>query len=219
MKSSGRRKQISKATEALLQSLQRRRGELDLAKRFLIVCEDRKSALNYFKALKKQFSLSATSVEVTHSDNRTQPIQVVEHAINFAKVVEDNGGDPFEEVWCVIDGDFGNKIASARKKAKANKVQLAISTMCFEYWVLLHFEENDKMAKNCKDHVKLLKKHLPKYDKGKCDFVPIVTKVRDACKRAEKLRKPGIDRGDLPENQNPCSEVYLLVKSLKDAIP
>jgi hypothetical protein len=221
MKAGGRKKPISNKVQTLIDSLQRRRGVRNSAKRFLVVCEDSKSAPNYFKALKKWFSLSASSIEVAHSESRTQPIQVVERAIEIANAARSckNGGMPFDEVWCVIDGDYGNKIVSARQKAKAKEIRLAISTKCFEYWVLLHFEENDKAACDCGGHIKRLKKHVPDYEKGKCDFLSIVAHVRNACQRAEKLRQPGIQRGDLPENQNPCSEVYLLIKALGPAIP
>ena len=44
----------------------------------------------------------------------------------------------------MIDGDYGSKIHNARARANKNGVELAISTMCFEYWVLLHFEETGK---------------------------------------------------------------------------
>ena len=212
------KKPLSKATVALNKQLQRRRGVRDLEKRFLIVCEDGKSAPNYFEALKKHFGLSATSVRVVGSGGRTQPIQVVEQAIEIKVEAQkpDSGTEPFDQVWCVIDGDYGDKINNARKKAKANGVELAISTICFEHWVLLHFEENDTLAPDDKAAVKRLRKPhiLPNYQKGKCDFRDVVPKVRDACARAEKLRKPGIARGALPENQNPCSEVYMLVNAI-----
>ena len=52
--------------------------------------------------------------------------------------------EQFDEVWCAIDGDFGDKISNAR--ATANGVKLAISTMWFEYGVLLHFVENDRAS-------------------------------------------------------------------------
>ncbi len=51
------KKPISKKTQSLLKDLQRKRGVRELAKRFLIVCEDDKSAPNYFQALKKHFNL------------------------------------------------------------------------------------------------------------------------------------------------------------------
>jgi len=214
------KKPISKKVVALNEQLQRRRGVRDLAKRFLIVCEDHKSAPNYFEALKKEFGLSATSIKVIGSGGRTQPIQVVEQAVKLKSNAADpdSGTEAFDHVWCVIDGDYGNKINNARAKAKANKVKLAISTKCFEYWVLLHFEENSTSTMNCDDLVRLLKRsHIPKYEKGKCDFRDIVKNVRVACKRARKLRRPGITRGELPEVQNPCSDLYLLVDAILKA--
>ncbi len=132
----------------------------------------------------------------------------------------DSGTEPFDQVWCVIDGDFGSKIVNARAKAEANEIKLAISIMCFEYWVLLHFKEYDSATNTCNELVNVLKqKHLPNYEKGKCDFKEIVVYVDKASKRAEKLRKPGIKRGDPPEKQNPCSEVYLLIKAILDVSP
>ena len=205
------------ATNALLAALQRRQGVKELAKRFLIVCEDTKSAIDYFCAL-KPLNLAATSVIVAHSGGRTQPIQVVEEAIARKKEAASrrSGTEPFEHVWCVIDGDYGDKIPPARAKAKVHGIQLAISTMCFEYWILLHFEEWDKSTLDCDGVIRNLRrlKHLPDYEKGNCDFRRIVEKVDLARKRAERLRKPGIDRGDLPEGQNPCSEVYALINEI-----
>ena len=211
------KKPLSKATVALLEQLKRLSGVRDLPKRFLIVCEDGKSAPNYFQALKKHFKLSATSIQVVGSAGHTQPIQVVARAVALKDNAADpeSGTEPFDEVWCVIDGDYGAKINNARGKATAKGVELAISTKCFEYWVLLHFEESATPTIDCDTVVSSLrKKHLPKYQKGSCDFRTIVEHVLDAGKRAEKLRKPGIDRGELPENQDPCTEVYKLIKAI-----
>jgi hypothetical protein len=211
----------SQATIALVEQLQRRRGERTLQKRFLIVCEDDKSAPAYFEALKAHFKLAAASIQVAGSDGHTQPVQVVERAVELKKAAarRESGTLPFEEVWCVIDGDYGKKIVNARSKADSQDIHLAVSTKCFEYWVLLHFEEYDKAALDCNCVVRVLKKHVPNYAKGKCDFRSIVVKVREASARAEKLRRPGIERDDLPEDQNPCSEVYRLVNAILGAFP
>jgi len=211
------KKPLSKTTMALLEQIKRRSGQRDLPNRFLIVCEDHKSAPNYFEALKKHFNLSATSIQVVGSGGRTQPLQVVTRAVELKENAadEESGTEPFDEVWCVIDGDFGDKINNARAKAKAKGVELAISTKCFEYWVLLHFEESATPTTNCDAVVtSLRKKHLPKYEKGSCDFRAIVKQVHVARERAEKLRKPGIGRGDQPENQDPCTEVYKLINAI-----
>jgi hypothetical protein len=206
----------SKKTVALLDSLKRRRGERALAQRFLIVCEDGKSAPHYFQALKRHFMLSAAWVEVVGGGGSTQPVQVVERAAELkANAAKSSGGTlPFDQVWCVLDGDYGSKINNARSKASANGIQLAISTPCFEYWVLLHFEDTAAPAPNCDGVVQRLKKHIPVYEKGKHDFGELVKHVLEASRRAERLRKPGIGRGELPENQNPCSEVYRLINAM-----
>jgi hypothetical protein len=212
----GQKKPLSKATVALNEQLRRKRETRDLAEKFLIVCEDTKSAVHYFEALVSHFKISATSVQISHSDGHTQPIQVVETALRFKEIAEDeeSGTEPFKHVWCVIDGDFGDKISNARHKADAHEIRLAVSTKCFEYWILLHFVENATPTEKCAGIIRVLKRHLPSYKKGKCEFHEIVKNVHDACDRASRLRKPGIERKELPEAQNPCSEVYELIKQL-----
>ncbi len=216
------KKPVSKKVKYLLADLRRKRGIRDLPKRILIVCEDDTSAPRYFEALKKHFKLDAASVVVVGSGHRSQPIQVVQTAIErqTQAAEPDSGTESFDEVWCVIDGDYGGKVGDARKRADQKGVKLAVSTMCFEYWILLHLEEYDKSAKDCGRVIHTLKdpKRIPDYDKGSYDYGLIVPKVLDACARAEKLRKPGIKRGDLPEVQNPCSEVYRLVNAILPAI-
>lgn len=214
------KKPLSKKVKTLLEQLQRRRGVRDLAKRVLIVCEDGKSAPNYFESLKKHLNLSAASIHIAGSGGRTQPIQVVARAIELRNRANGSasGTEPFDQAWCVIDGDYGDKINNARASANANQIRLAITTMCFEYWILLHFVDSDTATMDCDDLVSSLRHpHLPDYQKGNCDFQEIVKRVDDACARAERHRQPGIDRGELPENQNPCSEVYLLIKAIRDA--
>ena len=213
------KKPISTKTKSLLERLARQRGTRSLEKRFLIVCEDTKSACHYFEALKSYLNLDATSVRVAHSGGRTQPIQVVNEAIRLkeASAKEESGTEPFSQVWCVIDGDYGTKINNARASANAKEIQLAISNKCFEYWILLHFEESSSPTDDCAGVVSRLKKRIPNYDKGFSSYQAIVPDVDSACTRAEKLRKPGLARGENPEDQNPCTEVYLLVSAIRNS--
>ena len=129
-----------------------------------------------------------------------------------------SGTVPFDHVWCVIDGDYGAKIPRARAKATANGIELAISTKCFEYWILLHFEESGKPTVDCDGVLRnLRKRNMKNYQKGQCNFSDIMMHVHVASERAERLRKPGIRRGDLPEIQNPCSEVYRLINAILES--
>ena len=205
----------SKKVSHLLDQLRRKRETRETAKRFLIVCEDDKSAPNYFEALKKFLNLSATSIKVVPSGGRSQPIQVVTKAIETKKLSmsPESGTEPFERVWCVIDGDYGQKVKDARVVAeKSGGINLAVSTMCFEYWVLLHGKVIGTPTANCDETIKMVKeKYLPNYTKGSFNFDEVIPLFREAAERAKKLRKAGIRRDALPEDQNPCSEVYLLI--------
>lgn len=214
------KKPISKATAHLIAEQQRKRGVRNLKKRFLIVCEDSKSAPNYFRTLKKHLNLSATSIEIAGSQGGTQPLQVVQRAIEIRDnaALPRNQTEPFDEVWCVIDGDFGTAINNARTRANANNVNLAISTQCFEYWILLHFADVNTPTADCDDLVRALREeHLVSYDKGKQDFSAVVLRVDEACKRAKKLRDPMRRQIPNPENQNPCSEVYRLIEAIRES--
>lgn len=216
--SQGRKKPIGKKRAHLIDQLKRKSGVRELKKRFLIVCEDDKSAPNYFKALKKHENLSATSIEVVGSGGNTQPIQVVDEAIRRKVAAADgkSATEPFDEVWCLIDGDYGSKIANARFKAESNDIKLAVSNKCFEYWVLLHFAHFDSPTQDCSGLVRVLRdKHLPEYDKGKFDFSKIVVHAREAAQKARRLRRTG----ELPEDQNPSSDVYQLIGAILSSAP
>lgn len=212
-----KKRPISKKVAHLLQCLERRTNTRLLNKRVLIACEDDKSSPDYFHALLRHYKLSASRVEIVRGGGDSQPLQVVEKAIEYAELAKkSHGTEPFEEVWCVIDGDYGTKITNARKKAIAdkNKIRLAISTPCFEYWLLLHFEESAKPTAGCDGTIKYLKKHIRSYDKGKCDFGAFMENVSIAKERAEKLRNATLPGQKYPEEQNPCSELYLLMETL-----
>lgn len=206
------RKPISEKTKLLLDSLRRRTGVRDVAKRILIVCEDDKSSPNYFWALIRSYRLSAVVVGSSHF---SQPIQVVNRAIHLRMQTKQSTQEtPFDETWCVIDGDYGHKIANARSRAHAEGIKPAVSTPCFEYWVLLHFKLTSNTGADGKAVTRSLARHIPDYNKGKCDFGNVVENVAKASKYAEQCRNQGLVAFPNPEDHNPCSELYKLMKSL-----
>lgn len=212
---------ISKKTSYLLEDLARKRNVRELSKRYLIVCEDDKSAPTYFETLKSHFRLDATKVQVEGSKGSTQPLLVAKRAIAIKNAAKSrrSGTTPFDEVWCLIDGDYGHAIHNARSSANAHGILLAISNKCFEYWVLLHFRKATTPTADCDGLVEMVRSKgcIPDYSKGGCDYSIAMENVGDACDRAKEIREDGLARGiQLPENQNPCSEVYMLVNKLLD---
>ncbi len=76
------------------------------------------------------------------------------------------------KVICVFDYDVlcqNKKQASEVNKLfqkYSDRVMKYDSMPCFEYWILLHFEENYKTFKDCSPIEQQLKKHLSAYQKS-----------------------------------------------------
>jgi len=123
------------------------------------------------------------------------PSQLVDYAAKLWN------GDPsgFDEVWCVFDvDDFQADIEKALVMARRAKISLAISNPCFEFWLLLHFQDHTAWL-NGADAAKVkLCQHLPGYDKTKLDFECFAPGVRDAIERGRALTEAGHDHRDNP---------------------
>jgi hypothetical protein len=109
--------------------------------------------------------------------------------------------DEYDGVWCVVDTDSFD-IQAAQTAAERLGVDLAISEPCFELWLLLHFTGHTAHVDNGTAACRLLKKHLPGYDK-KLDYVAFDSGVQSAITRAKAL-PPG----------NPSTDVWRLVEVL-----
>lgn len=112
-----------------------------------IYCEGAKTEPQYLKAyiatLDTQNRKSVIEVEDTRKNT---PVQLVEEAIRAKSSRESLPGDEF---WVVYDRESpakypDSKHAEAMTKARAAGVRVAITNVCFEYWLLLHFAETSK---------------------------------------------------------------------------
>jgi len=82
----------------------------------------------------------AAVVEV-QSSNKNTPVQLVNEAVKFKK---SSGFLPNDELWVVYDRESTAKYpdhlhAQAWSKAASSGVKIALSNVCFEAWILLHF--------------------------------------------------------------------------------
>jgi hypothetical protein len=116
---------------------------------FLIVTEGTVTEPVYFDLLVRDLHLPLVRIEIQPGDG-TDPKRVVLTAEREAKNQQHNARkgvlgirEPakFDHVWAVVDTDVAvrNHIWNDVKQlAAARKVELAHSTPCFEFWLLLH---------------------------------------------------------------------------------
>ena len=187
-------------------------------KAILIALEDEKSARLYFEDWKEHLKASRVVVFPRHLG--PNPAEVVEAAVQRNEEQRsDPDRDPFDEVWIVIDtegvGDRDRlmKARAAIERARKLQFKTAVSNPCFEYWLLLHFEDTTATFNDAAAVGARLRKHIKNYKKNQSAFRETRDLVRTAIANAEK-RFAGKGGGPHPCDCHPCTQIYMLMKSL-----
>ena len=103
----------------------------------------------------------------------------------------------FDTVWCVFDVDEHPDIPAAMTMASDNGIELAISSPCFELWLILHFRD-------CPGGM-----HRHKL----IDFADYEDRYPDAVQRATKLAEQALLVGN--PLYNPSTGVYRLTELIR----
>lgn len=174
-------------------------------KLFIISAEGDQTEPQYFDMLNK---MSKSTVKCLNNLHGTSPIQILKVMKTDLKKRRLRKGD---EAWIVVDRDIweSEDLDALVEWAKENgNFYLALSNPKFEYWLLLHFEEGNriKSPKNCEDR---LKRHLPTYNKN-IQVSKIKPKIQDAIARAKAKDTPSCETWP----KQPGTTVYRLVEKI-----
>jgi len=208
------------------QQLERKKqGQRARCDRILIVSEGSKTEPNYFAEMRRDQRLPAANITVLPSELGTEPLQVVKYAkFIFERGNERNGIEPraFDQVYAVFDRDdhrtffdalaFAETLKGKLRNDSKRPVQFeAIASIpCFEFWLLLHFEDV-RTPLHRDEVIKRLKRHLPGYEKGTATaFAMTRQHLGLALQRSEKLASRCNDHV-VP---NPFTAIGALVKAL-----
>lgn len=159
---------------------------------------------------------------------KNTPVQLVEVAVRHKQSPSCPDGDVF---WVVYDRESDAKYTDAlhgeaSALAKANGINIAISNVCFELWILLHFRYNGAPYKNFDDLMatssfknELRKAGIADYDKSDPSlFSKIKGSIALARQRAPKMNAATLasaPRGVAePYRLNPYTDVYLLLDAI-----
>ena len=195
-------------------------GQKKLKPRLHIFCEGEKTEPNYLKGY-IEHKFPGTRLSPVRKTPKNTPIQLVEEAIREKKKNPD--GDMF---WVVYDREAAIKYpdalhAEACRKADARGIKIAFSNICFEVWILLHFQATMAAYTNFDDLKKRskLRTHIKNYDKG-IKRLFSAEEIYAARKRAEALNQRTIAGADpawvKPYQWNPYTDVYKLLDAIDD---
>ncbi len=201
-----------------------------LRKRFVIICEGARTETDYFRHLREKWRRrfkkvdDHVSIEIRGPEEAggNMPPNLVEHAIETLRIIgekEKKRWDPRSQVWCVFDVEAEGRVANLInivKKAKQQKIRLAISNPCFELWFYLHYRYCDAAVPDGKAMKQLLKKCWPDYKKNAGEFSHLDGLYETAKRHAIRLRNAShIDRPPSDPVPRPYTDVDELITEIE----
>lgn len=203
----------------LAKQLERKKPTIAPYARLLIVTEGEKTEPQYLEEIRVHYKLTTANIKITNCEYGTAPQQIVQFAEDIFKQTKQ-----FDQVFCVFDRDehqsFDNAVASATAKNKKFRNDrgepvefFAVpSNPCFELWLLLHFEQFNKLVHRDVISERLNKAgYINNYQKAQKGLFKLTReKINGAHINAEQLDLERARHG----NNVPYTAVSALVKLL-----
>lgn len=184
-----------------------------------IFAEGEKTESNYLTHWNRLYRDQVVISIAQHS--HTTPFELVQAAAaerrEDLREAKKGRGSAFHQYWCIFDVDKHPRLLEALEMARANDIQIALSSPCMELWFLLHFENrtayihrHDAQAR-ARDHLKSGK------ELTETALALLVNKFEEARARAQALAtKHEADGSQQP--WNPHSEVWRLVDVIRTGV-
>jgi len=199
---------------------QQKRG---ITQRILILCEGQ-SEEYYLKRAKadipdkaKRLSLTVDILKSKYSNCEG----LVKDAIERMKNAKDDK-IPYHTVWVVFDNDRqeekkAGSLSNAFQTAKTKGIQIAYSSISWEYWYLLHFDFTTRGFANSAEVIKGLKKcygfedYVKPYPEAWQILIPHLSTGKEHAKR---IRRHHLTLSQNAPSINPCADVDILITTL-----
>ena len=207
----------------------RKNSTKSVPRKLHIYCEGIKTEPYYLKGYIANIRDGALrSVVLVQDTNKNTPVQLVAEAISQKNSSSTPDGDEF---WVVYDRESTAKYPEslhekAYNLAMQSDINIALSNVCFEQWILMHFTPSGT-SYSCQDDLvsnSTLKKEVialsgKTYDKASPDIYKLVaSKINDAKTHAAIINKNAISAAAPGKNKPHQMNPYTDVPKLLDAI-
>lgn len=191
--------------------VERKKAQRELKDAILILTEWRNTEPSYFKKLCKSYELTNYTIQpAKHSDCKS----IINEAIRIKKRKE------YQEIWCVFDYDNNPNFDTEIQRWESEWIHIAYSNLCFEFWILLHFNDYTcwswfNSSQELLDKLRRLPEWF-KFDETKIVNEELFNKMRlsqsEAIARAKRLDSGHWNKSD--SQKNPNTTVYALVEKI-----
>lgn len=183
---------------------QRKTPSREYRELFIIATEGDKTEPAYLQL----FLDSTKTIRILASRHDSAPKKVLKRAETFLQ--KEKPRRPYS-VWLVLDRDTWQEevLNFVSGQCRRRGFGLAVSNPCFEYWLLLHFENGNGVSS--KTHcTERLVRHLPNFAKGHVEIEKLKPNIQQAIDYARQKDVPPCS--DWPSGNG--STVYKLVEAL-----
>lgn len=208
---------------------QRKSSTKPVPRKLHIYCEGTKTEPHYLRGYIANIKDGALrGVILVEDTNKNTPIQLVNEAIIKKQSTSTPDGDEF---WVVYDRESPGKYSDelhdkAYSSAKKNNINIALSNICFEQWILMHFTPSgtsyscqDDLVSNSSLKKEILNASGKAYDKASPEIFKIVaTKIKTAKTHAATINKNALTSAQPGRNKPHHLNPYTDVPKLLDAI-
>lgn len=180
-----------------------------------IVCEGGKTEPNYFNGWLRSKGFKLPNPAFKAKDH--SPKGVAKEAKNLYKEALTLKIPPDQiHIWAVFDCDGHAGIPEAFDLLKPFPIKIAFSNVCFEFWILLHFQRTSRQFQNCDALVNFIQnEHDPNYAKSNDHFYRLKDKIPTAIENAKWLNETYWQSDNRPAwERNPYTDVYQILLSL-----
>jgi len=187
----------------------------------LYILAEGETEVEYFEQLCRTESIkrnfAGIEIEIYQPQNYS-PIGIVQEAIKRLQSKSKHTTLKTDAAWCIFDKDGHANIAQAFDEAHKHNIRLAFSSICFEYWILLHFEYTTRPFLNCDEAKYFITKsnHLQRYKKAdKKQIAEILNHFKTACTHARQLEEHQVVETTKPYERAVYTNVHHLVDFLQ----
>jgi len=178
-----------------------------------IVCEGEQTEPNYFNGWLRSKGFKLANPAFKAKDN--SPIGVAKEAKNqykearILKIPDDQ-----IHVWAVFDRDGHPGIPEAFDILRGLPIGVAFSNICFEFWVLLHYQRTSRQFRDCDEVIDFIRRnHDEDYAKSNDHFYRLKDKIPTAIENAKWLTEIHYAFEDRPIwDRDPYTDVYKILE-------
>jgi hypothetical protein len=179
------------------------------------VCEGKATEPNYIWGYLKSKGFKQPNPAYRAKDN--SPLGIAKEAKKlYAQALKDRIDKNNIFIWAVFDRDEHQGVSQAIELLRDTPIQVAFSNICFEFWILLHYEYTTRSFSNCDEIIKHIRQqHDADYGKSNDHFVQLGDRLSTALENAEKLMKYWKDEDAPIWYRNPFTNVHELIKTFE----